>query len=379
MPRLRTVSPRSRGWARVRDGEGFTYVDHAGVPLGPQDVERIEALAIPPAWQDVWICRYPNGHIQAVGTDEAGRRQYLYHPHWRQLRDRAKHQRVMDVARRLPEARRTVAEHLALPGMPRERALATAFRLLDLGFFRVGGEAYAESNSTFGLATIECRHVRVEGPLVVFEYVAKSHKDRRLVLRDDAVRASLQTMLARGAGDEDDLLAWQGEDGAWYDVSSADINAYVKEVVGEVEAGDVAEGPGTDGPVDVSAKDFRTWHATVLAAVALAVSTRAATSAAARKRAVSRAMQEVSAYLGNTPTVARASYVDPRVIDLFEDGTTIEPVLDEVGVGAAFGEPATHGVVEAAVLDMLTNPAEAKRRARRSRKEAERVERRLAA
>ena len=380
MPRLRTVSPRSRGWTRRRDGDDVVYLDAEGAPLRREDAERVRALVIPPAWQEVWICPHPNGHIQAVGTDEAGRRQYLYHPHWRERRDRAKHERVVDVARRLPGAREVVAEHLALPGMPRERALATAFRLLDLGFFRVGGETYAEANSTFGLATIECRHVRVEGPLVRFEYVAKSSKDRSLALRDEAVRASVQVMLERDAPPDADLLAWRDDEGSWHDVTSSDINGYVKDVVGEVRpTAATSAGSRTDGPVDVSAKDFRTWHATVLAAVALAVSTHAATSAAARKRAVSRAMQEVSAYLGNTPTVARASYVDPRVVDLFEDGTTIEPILDELGVGATFGEPATHGVVEEAVLHLLTHPGEAKRRARRSRAEAERAERRAAA
>lgn len=383
MPRLRTVSPRSRGWTRQRveeaDGGGFTYVDAAGEPLRREDAERAAALVIPPAWEEVWICPHASGHIQAVGTDEAGRRQYLYHPAWRERRDRAKHERVVDVARRLPGARGVVTAHLALPGMPRERALATAFRLLDLGFFRVGGESYAEANATFGLATIECRHVRVEGAEVVFEYVAKSHKDRRLTLRDDAVREAVGVMLGRGAPEDADLLAWKDAEGAWCDVTSSDINAYVKEVVGGAAPDGAA--PGADDAADeavVSAKDFRTWHATVLAAVALAVSTHAATSAAARKRAVSRAMQEVSSYLGNTPTVARASYVDPRVVDLFEDGTTIEPILEELGVGASFGEPATHGVVEEAVLHLLTHPGEAKRRARRSRVEAERAERRAA-
>ncbi len=383
MPRLRTVSPRSRGWTRERDGEGFRYVDHTGAQLPAQDAARVAALVIPPAWQDVWVCPHPNGHIQAVGTDEAGRRQYAYHPHWREKRDRAKHERVLDVARRLPAARATVAAHLALPGMPRERALATAFRLLDLGYFRVGGETYAESNATFGLATIECRHVSIDGPEVVFDYVAKSHKDRRLVLRDDAVRDSLAGMLARGAPGESDLLAWQDEDGTWCDIASTEINAYVKDVISEAEPVASSDEEPSEralpGPVDVSAKDFRTWHATVLAAMALAVSTHASDTQAARKRAVSRAMQEVSGYLGNTPAVARASYVDPRVVDLYEDGTTIEPVLEDIGEGAGSGEPATRGAVEEAVLHLLTRPAEAKRLARRSRVAGTTAQRRSAA
>ena len=383
MPRLRTVSPRSAGLSRRRHGQGFRYRDHRGEPASREDVERIEALVVPPAWEDVWICRWPSGHLQAVGTDEAGRRQYLYHPGWRAQRDRAKHERVLDVARRLPGARATVAADLELDGMPRERVLACAFRLLDLGFFRVGGETYAETNATFGLATLRCRHVRLDGEEVVFDYVAKSHRDRTLVLRDEGVRAVVAALLERGADDETDLLAWQDEEGAWHDVVSSEINAYVKEVVSAArpqgEAGvEVASEPEEpEEAVEVSAKDFRTWHATVLAAMALAVSTHAATTAAARKRAVSRAMQEVSAYLGNTPTVARASYVDPRVVDLFEDGTTIEPILEEVG-GGVFGEPATHGAVEAAVLHLLTEPAEARRRARRSRAAAEQAERRAA-
>ncbi len=394
MPRLRTVSPRSRGFTRVRGGDGFAYVDHAGEALAPAHVERVEALVIPPAWEDVWICRYPSGHLQAVGTDEAGRRQYLYHPAWREQRDRAKFDRVVDVARRLPVARAVVTEHLALEGMPRDRSLAAAFRLLDLGFFRVGGEGHAEANNTFGLATLQRRHVRVDPDdprALVFEYVAKSNKDRALSLRDDAVRACVEEMLAHDAPEESDLLVWQGEDGQWHDVVSTEVNAYVKEVLGRARpvpddpqtlGGDAEaialtrRGGEADEPVDVSAKDFRTWNATVLAAVALGVSTHAATTAAARKRAVSRAMQEVSSYLGNTPTVARSSYVDPRVIDLFEDGTTIEPILEEVGVGAASGEPATHGAVEAAVLELLTHPADAKRRARRSRVDGEKAARR---
>lgn len=335
MPRLRRVSPRSPGWTRRRRGKGFVYLDEAGCPLAPEHVARCKELVIPPAWRDLWICPHPNGHIQAVGTDDAGRRQYLYHPVWRKKRDEAKHDRVLEVAARLPQAREVVHEHLLLQGMPRERALAAAFRLLDLGFFRIGGESYAEQNGSYGLATIEKHHVRVEGDLVVFEYIAKSGKERLVALADEPVRDVVQALRRRRTGGPE-LLAYR-EDGAWRDVTSADINAYVKDVVGG----------------EVSAKDFRTWHGTVLAAVALAVSASVAGSPTARKRAISRAMKEVSEYLGNTPTVARASYVDPRVIDLYEDGVTIEPALRELGEGASFGEPATHGAIETAVLELL--------------------------
>jgi DNA topoisomerase IB len=335
MPRLRTVSPNSPGWTRRRSGKGFLYLDETGERLAAEHVVRCKELVIPPAWQKVWICPFPNGHIQAVGTDDAGRRQYLYHPVWRQKRDEAKHDRVLEVAARLPRARKRVAEHLALEGMPRERALGTAFRLLDLGFFRIGGEAYAEANGSYGLATIEKQHVRVEDDLVVFEYVAKSGKERLVAIADQPVRDAVELLRRRRSGGPE-LLAYR--DGRrWRDVTSADINAYVKDVVGG----------------EVSAKDFRTWHGTVLAAVALAVSTRAAGSPTARKRAVARAMKEVSEYLGNTPAVARSSYVDPRVVDLFEDGVTIEGALRRLGEGASFGEPATHGAIERAVLKML--------------------------
>jgi DNA topoisomerase-1 len=335
MPRLRTVSPNGPGWTRRRSGRGFVFLDETGERLAAEQAVRCKELVIPPAWEKVWICPYPNGHIQAVGTDDAGRRQYLYHPVWRQQRDEAKHDRVLMVAARLPRARKRVAEHLALDGMPAERALAAAFRLLDLGFFRIGGETYAEANGSYGLATIEKQHVRVEGDLVVFEYTAKSGRERLVAVADEPVRDAVQ-LLRRRRGGGPELLAYR--DGrTWRDVTSADINAYVKDVVGG----------------EVSAKDFRTWHATVLAAVALAVSTQAAGSPTARKRAVARAMTEVAQYLGNTPAVARASYVDPRVVDLFEDGVTIEPSLKRLGEGASFGEPATHGAIERAVLRLL--------------------------
>ncbi|MFP5346121.1 MAG: DNA topoisomerase IB [Actinomycetes bacterium] len=349
MPRLRTTSPSQPGWTRRRRGGGFVYVDQAGARVGDEGLQRCKSLVIPPAWHDVWISPYANGHIQAVGTDDAGRRQYLYHPLWCQQRDAEKHERILTVAARLPEARELVRHDLNLPGMPRDRALATSFRLLDLGFFRIGGEEYAEANGSFGLATLRREHVRLSNGHIVFDYTAKSGKERLITLSDDDVLEALRTMLRRRTGGEE-LLACK-EDNVWVDVTSADINQYVKQVVGG----------------EVSAKDFRTWHATVLAAVALAVSTHAAHSESARKRAVARAMREVSDYLGNTPAVARTSYVDPRVVDLFDDGVTIEPALRQIGDGAAFGEPATHGAIEEAVLEMLSQPPPSSVRAARRR------------
>ncbi len=334
MPRLRRVAPDQPGWSRVRHGAGFRYLDESGGPLGAEDVARCKSLVIPPAWTAVWICPAANGHIQAVGTDDAGRRQYLYHPTWREQRDKAKHERVLEVAMRLPKARRTVREHLMLPGMPKERALGTAFRLLDLGFFRVGGEHYAEENGSYGLATIAKRDVAVKGDEVVFEYVAKSHQERVVAVADKAVRDAIRDLRRRrGGGDE--LLAYR-TGSRWRDVTSDDINRYVKDVVGG----------------EVSAKDFRTWHGTVLAAVALAGAEDVSASPTRRKRAERAAMVEVSEYLGNTPAVARASYVDPRLVDLYESGRTIASTIRRLGGGRRSPDE-TREVIERAVLRLL--------------------------
>jgi len=336
MPRLRTVSPKLPGWTRRRHGKGFVYLDQFGQRLTSTEAERCKLLVIPPAWEEVWICPIPNGHLQAVGTDDAGRRQYLYHEEWRRKRDKSKHDRVLEVAARLPRARRQVRQHLQLEGMPYERALATAFRLLDLGFFRIGGESYAEANNTFGLATIQKQHVTLEDHQVIFDFIAKSGKERYVALGDALVSAAVEDLLRRRGGGAELLAYHDGQE--WRDVTSTDINVYVKEVVGG----------------EVSAKDFRTWHGTVIAAVSLARANDTATSMTARKRAVSTAMKEVSGYLGNTPTVARASYVDPRVIDLFNDGATISPALAATDQNLADGF--THGKIERAVLNLLTTP-----------------------
>jgi DNA topoisomerase-1 len=309
MARLRRTSPARPGWTRRRSGTGFVYLDEHGRRIADREViARIRALAIPPAWREVWICPYPNGHLQAVGTDAAGRRQYLYHPQWHALRHEQKHAHVLRFARRLPAARQQVSEHLALTGMPRERTLATAFRLLDVGLFRIGGETYAEQNGSYGLATLHKQHLRIHRDAVAFEYRAKSGLQRSVQVRDPEVRAVLSVLKRRRAGGEE-LLAWR--DGRrWVDVSSADINDYVKQVVDP----------------QASAKDFRTWHATVLAAVSLAEAAPPGSPTALR-RTVSRAMREVAEQLGNTPAVCRASYIDPRVIDRFEEGVTIRAAV----------------------------------------------------
>ena len=347
MARLRRVDCAGPGIARVRRGKGFSYRWSDGRKVDdPVVLQRIAGLVLPPAWEDVWICAHPRGHIQAIGTDAAGRRQYRYHDEWRVQRDAEKHQRVLTFAKRLPMARRKVEAHLEQRGMTQQRVLAAAFRLLDLGFFRVGGESYAEENGTFGLATMRRKHVTVTGDLVVFDYIAKSGKHRVQSVVDESVRKVVVALLKRDDKSKE-LLAYKDRTG-WHDITSADINAYLREVF--------------DG--DVSAKDFRTWHATVLMAVGLAVSTQAPTSESARKRAVNRAIKEVAEYLGNTPAVCRSSYIDPRVIDLYDDGVTVAASLERLGADADFGQPATHGIVEAAVLRLLRKPPKAAGRRR---------------
>ncbi len=341
MPRLRRVSPTSPGLTRVRRGKGFSYVDAAGRQVTDKaTLARVEALILPPAWQHVWICAVASGHIQAVGTDAAGRKQYRYHDHWRLTRDLAKHERILDFGQALPQLRRRVCADLSADGLGRDRVLSCAVRLLDLGFFRIGSEEYAAKNQTFGLATMLKTHVTVSRGVVTFDYVAKSGKQRIQSLVEPEVGAVVQSLKRRRGGGEE-LLAWK--DGPrWVDVRSADINTHVREL--------------TEG--DFTAKDFRTWSATVLAAVGLAVSTDAS-SATGRTRAVTRVVHEVAHYLGNTPAVCRASYIDPRIIDLYDNGVTIRHDLKMLGDGATYGQPATQGAVEAAVLALLRAPAAA--------------------
>jgi DNA topoisomerase IB len=304
----------------------------------PRTLARVKALVIPPAWEDVWICPDPNGHIQAVGTDAAGRRQYRYHDLWREQRDREKHDRVLEFGAALPRVRKTVESHLSRLDLGRERVLAAAIRLIDLGFFRSGSEEYAAGNGTYGLATIRREHVVCSRGEIVFHYTAKGAKQRKQALVDDEVAPVIRSLKRRRSGGEE-LLAYRNGRG-WRDVTAGDINDYLREISGG----------------DFTAKDFRTWHATVLAAVGLAVS-HAAESDNARHRAVVRVVREVADYLGNTPAVARASYIDPRVIELYERGTTIEPALDDLGENRDMGELATRGRAEEAVLNMLARHA----------------------
>jgi len=305
--RLRRADCAGPGITRVRRGRGFSFSDCDGTSIEDEEtLERIRQLAIPPAWKEVWICPDPFGHIQATGYDEAGRKQYLYHERWQQRQAERKFELVREFALQLPKLRRAVTADLRRTGMPRERALACAVRLLDLGFFRVGSEVYAEENESFGLATVRRQHVTVSKSEVVFDFPAKSGQRRIQSIRDAAARRALEAMYRRRSGPEDLLAYREGKE--WRDVRSDEINEYIHEYIGD----------------RFTAKNFRTWHGTVLAAVELAGEEKPRSQAAA-KRTIKRAVDQVSDALGNTPAVCRASYIDPRVLDRYRDGVTIKP------------------------------------------------------
>ena len=307
MPRLRRTAPDQPGWSRRRVGKGFSYVDQKGRRLSADDAQRARDLVIPPAWEDVWITPYENGHLQAVGTDDAGRRQYLYHPLWRERRDAEKFDRMLLFGKALAKARQQVMLDLGMEGMPLERACAAAVRLLDLGYFRIGNDVYADENGSFGLTTLERRHVRKHQQALVFAFTGKSGVEHEIRIDDTVVIEAIEIMRRRRGGDDDRLLSYKNGR-SWRSLLPDLVNDYVRTTTG----------------LESTAKDFRTWHATVLAAAALAETPEAGGTKASRKRAIAGAMKEVATFLGNTPTLARTSYVDPRVVDCYERGRTIE-------------------------------------------------------
>jgi DNA topoisomerase-1 len=306
MPRLRRTFPDQPGWSRRRAGKGFAYLDEHGNRLDDEQVQRCKALVIPPAWTDVWITPYSNGHLQAVGTDDAGRKQYLYHPQWRASRDAAKFDRILLFGKALSKARERVLSDIGAEGMSLERSCGVAVRLLDLGYFRIGNDVYTDTNGSFGLTTLRKDHVSKHGGALRFHFVGKSGVEHTIDIDDKAAIEALDVMRRRrGGGDE--LLAWK--DGKrWRDLGASDVNDYIRGCFG----------------IEATAKDFRTWHATVIAAAALAETDEPGATKASRKRAVVSAMKEVSEFLGNTPTLARTAYVDPRVVEAYERGRTIK-------------------------------------------------------
>jgi DNA topoisomerase-1 len=338
---LQRVEPSGPGYSRRRRGRGFSYYDEDGARItDPATVARIRALVVPPAWRDVWICALPAGHIQAVGTDDAGRRQYRYHDEWRRQRDADKHDRVLRLGRRLPVVRAQIREQIDGRGLGCERVLAAALRMLDIGVFRVGGEEYApgpgEDEGSFGLATVRREHVRLRRGGIELCYPAKGGIKRAITLRDPALYAVVRSLLRRQGGGED-LLAYRAGHG-WHDVCAEDINTRLKELAGD----------------EFSAKDLRTWNATVLAAVALAegASDGVPTSQRGRAQAINAVLDEVAEHLGNTRAVARASYVDPRVLEHYVQGRTILATVRRAGTSQLTDED-IRTRLESALLRLL--------------------------
>lgn len=324
--RLRRSDPSGPGYRRRRRGRGFSYAGPDGRPVTDRaELERFRSLVIPPAWSDVWICPDARGHLQAVGVDNAGRRQYLYHPQWRAKRDAAKFDHILDVGRRLPDLRKHVDHDLCGKGLSQPRVLASIARLLDMGGFRTGGDQYASGDDpSFGVATLRPEHARARGDCIVLEFNAKGGIEQTREVTDPEVCEVLRALRRRRRGEERLFAYWA--DRRWSGVRADEINAYLREASGG----------------EMTAKDFRTWHATVRAATLLATDGghRAVTR---RRRVVAGVMREVAELLGNTPTVARASYVHPRVVDLYHDGEV-----------ARLRPGASRETVERAVLDLLS-------------------------
>ena len=337
---------RRRALCAGARGRGFEYLDPDGGRVDdPEVLERIAELVIPPAWREVWVCMDPLGHLQATGVDAAGRKQYLYHERWRAHRDRRKFDSMIAFGAALPRLRRRVARDLQLPSGERQvavgqlterRVLALAVRLLDLGFFRIGSEDYAERNESYGLTTMLREHVTVEEREVIFDFPAKSGQRRVQAIADPEALVMVGALKRRRTGSQ--LLAYRASDG-WRDLTAEEVNAYLKQCSGG----------------EFTAKDFRTWNATVLAAVALA-SAEEVRGKAAHEREVKQAIKTVAAYLGNTPAVCRASYVDPRVIDRFQDGVTIAEAIGRAGPD--LGKARVRARVEKAVLELLADASD---------------------
>ena len=327
------VSDEDRGIRRERAGEGFTYTRPNGEPLKDETaLERIRKLAIPPAYTEVWICPKANGHLQATGRDARGRKQYRYHPQFRELRETTKYEHMLDFARALPAIRARLAGHMALRGLPREKVLATVVHLLETTLIRVGNDDYARDNKSYGLTTLRNPHVKVEGAELRFQFKGKSGKTWRLSVKDRRI-AKIVRACQELPGQR--LFQYQDENGEIREVTSADVNAYLKEITGQ----------------DITAKDFRTWAGTVLAALALQEFEAVDTKAAQNKN-IKQAIERVAARLGNTPTICRKCYVHPEVLNAYVEGKLLLEIGGEVGKQA--GEDiAALRPQECAVLAML--------------------------
>jgi DNA topoisomerase I len=337
------ASARSVGLRYVRDDipgitrealkNGFRYLDPGGKPLRDETVlARIKALAIPPAWTEVWICPLENGHIQATGRDAKKRKQYRYHARWRAVRDEAKYDRMINFGKALPAIRKQVDAALALPGLPREKVLATVVHLLQTTMMRVGNEEYARTNQSFGLTTLRNRHVRIDGSRVEFQFRGKSGVKHAIRISDRRLASIIRR--TRDLPGQD-LFQYVDDDGQRRSIGSADVNDYLRTLTGE----------------DYTAKDFRTWSGTVLAAMALQEFEKFDSEAQAKKNIV-RAIESVAKKLGNTPTICRKCYVHPAVLEAYLDGATLEALQQRAQAKLA-NELQALSPEEAAVLAFL--------------------------
>ena len=299
---LRYVSDATPGFSRRRTGRGFMFLDLDGKPIRDQDqLRRIKSLVIPPAWTDVWVCPRADGHLQATGRDSKQRKQYRYHPRWREVRDETKYGRLISFGESLPAIRKRVEDDLAMPGLPRERVLGTVVQLLEKALIRVGNEQYARSNGSFGLTTLRNRHVSVEGSTLRFEFKGKSGKKHSMGITDRRL-AKIVKRCQDLPGYE--LFRYEDDNGDYQPVDSADVNSYLREISG----------------TDFSAKDFRTWAGTVRAAIALK-ELGPATSERQAKKQVAAAVCSTAEVLGNTPAVCRKCYIHPAVVEAYLDGS----------------------------------------------------------
>lgn len=305
---LRYVHDDRPGIRRVPDEEGFRYVDAHGDPVEDEaTLKRIRSLAIPPAWTEVWICPQANGHLQATGRDARGRKQYRYHPKWREVRDEVKYERMIKFGKALPQIRKEVDRALGLPGLPREKVLATIVYLLEATMMRIGNDEYARENKSYGLTTLRNRHVKIDGSEVEFRFRGKSGVYHDVKVHDRRLARIIQR--SRDLPGQD-LFEYLDENGEPHTVNSSDVNDYLREISGE----------------DYTAKDFRTWSGTVLAAIALQEFEKFDSEAQAKKNVV-RAIETVAEKLGNTPSVCRKCYVHPAVLESYMDGTMVEGLL----------------------------------------------------
>jgi DNA topoisomerase I len=346
---LHYVTDRRPGIRRERDGDDFRYIAADGRRIDdPKELARIKALAIPPAWTDVWICPDPRGHIQATARDAKGRKQYRYHPRWRAVRDENKFDRLLAFGRALPAIRERTERDLALRGIPKEKVLATVVQLLEVTRIRVGNAEYARQNQHFGLTTMQQKHVRVDGTKLQFHFVGKSGKEHTVGVRNRRL-AQIVKRCQDLPGHE--LFQYVDEQGERHSIESADVNAYLQEISGQA----------------FTAKDFRTWAGTVLAARALQ-EFEAVDSEAQAKKNVLRAIESVAERLGNTPTICRQCYVHPGIVDAYMDGSMLTALKE--GVDEELSEELPHlPPEEAAVLALLQRRLAAEERMTKARGE----------